>query len=166
MTMFAVPLSIFVAYLTTRYSIPKMLIFTDIICLTSVAIMVAYAKHAGETIFTVAYFIGETLDGSNFIFTSTMMFSRLKAESRGAILSINSVFGSSAAILLLWMQAEVQGRWGTDFGSGAQEVFANYWKTLFVYWLLLVIYVIFSKDKGSKKESDEDTTKDTSLELR
>jgi len=164
MTLVAVPLSWFVAYLTTKFNVPKMLIFTDIFCLINLWIMIKYAKQAGSWQFATAYFIGETLDGSNFIFTATMMMSKLKAESRGAIMSINSVAGSFGAIFLLWMQAEVQKRNGDNFGSGAEEVFTNYWMTLFGYWLLVIIYVIFSKE-GSKKES-EDSTKDDSLELK
>jgi len=48
-----------------------------------------------------------------------MMIARLLPESRGAIMSFNSLMGSVGAIILLWMQAEVQERHGEDFGSGA-----------------------------------------------
>jgi len=95
-----------------------------------------------------------------------MMMSRLKPESRGAIFSFNSVAGSFGAIILLWMQAEVQGRHGDNFGTGAQEVFTNYWKTLFAYWILVITYVIFSKDTGKVGLGSSVSTKDNSLELK
>ena len=71
-------------------------------------------------------------------------------------MSFNSVMGSFGAILLLWMQAEVQERHGEDFGSGAQEVFTKYWYTLFGFWVLVVIYCIFTKDTGPTKARKAD----------
>jgi len=131
--------------------------------------MITYAQQASHWKFTTAYFIGESLDSSNFIFTATMMMSRLKSESRGAVLSVNAVTGSFAAILLLRIQADIQGRHGDNFGVGAKEVFTSFWYTLFAYFCLLLVYVAFSKDSKKEEEKDKvDSTRDNdnSLELR
>ena len=167
MTLAAVPGTWFFAYLSSNYNVPRMLIVTDILCLINLSIMIMYARQAGTWQFATAYFIGESIDSGNFIFTATLLYARMKPESRGAIMSVNSVSGSFGAILLLWMQAEVQGRHGDDFGSGAKEVFEKYWITLFGYWCLVVTYVIFSKDTGPiRRRGETPKATDKSLELQ
>lgn len=161
----AVPATILVAWLTTKFNTPRLLVISDFFCVVLYWLLIDYADKAAGWQFTIANLAVQTLDSSNFIFTTTMMMSKLKPESRGAILSLNMVSGSIGAILLMQMQSDVQAKYGEDYSAGAKEVYFNFFISLFVYWIILISYVS-SKALCGKSEENENGTKDNSLELR
>ena len=67
------------AWLTTKYNTAALLVFTDFIVLVGGTYMIQYTTEAGTWQFMVGYLISQLLDASNFVFTQTMMMSKLKA---------------------------------------------------------------------------------------
>jgi hypothetical protein len=74
----SIPIMILCASLTTKYESAKLLIVTDTIVVISGFYMTQFTQEAGSWHFLVGYIISQVLDATNFVFTQTMLMSKLK----------------------------------------------------------------------------------------
>ena len=102
--------------------------------------IVAYVEFAGVWQFTFGYIISLTLDTANFVITQTMIFSKMKPESRGLVQSITIIIVLIGVFIMLQTMAFLQGQHGNDYGAGGKAIFWFIYLITFVYWVLLSIY--------------------------
>ena len=103
--------------------------------------MIQYTQLAGSWQFTLGYLISQILDACNFIFTQTMLMQNLKAQSRGVVMSLNTMMWHLGVLSLLQTQVHVQNQYGTDYGKGGQVIYSIFFGVLGLYWVVLVVYV-------------------------
>jgi hypothetical protein len=87
----SIPLTVFMAWLTTKYKTEWILIISDFIVILGGVFMIIHTPQAGSWQFISSYLVSQIFDASNFVLTQTMMMSKLKDESRGVIMSFNNM---------------------------------------------------------------------------
>lgn len=88
----SIPFMIFVGWLCGKMNNAVLLIMCYIVTIASGFYMVAFTEEAGSSMnFTVGFLITQIMDSCNFVASQTLLQSMLLPDSRGAILSLNTM---------------------------------------------------------------------------
>jgi len=76
--------------------------------------------------FAISYLVVEIIDGCNFIITQTMIFKKMKADSRGTIIAIEAVMIATSIVvtsqIINGIQSSHEVKNGGDGGDGRINV--------------------------------------------
>ena len=74
----SIPVTIYMAHLTTKYSTATLLIYFSTLVVLSGTLMISSVKETDSWLFMIGYLISQTINSSNFVLSNTMLMSRLQ----------------------------------------------------------------------------------------
>ena len=137
---------IFVGWICGRASSAIVLICCYLITITSGFYMIHFTHEAGSNInFTIGFLITQIMDSCNFVASQTLLQERLLPDSRGVILSLNTIMFAVGSIVVFQMIEIIQDHYGKNLELGGRGVYMAVYIILSAYTSCLAIYLVFRR---------------------
>jgi len=109
--------------------------------------------------FAISYLVVEIIDGCNFIITQTMIFKKMKADSRGTIIAIEAVMIATSIVvtsqIINGIQSSHEVKNGGDGGDGSYQCYFTYFLILVCYWLWVLTYTAIDYCRGKNQDQNQ-----------
>jgi hypothetical protein len=118
--------------------------------LTTYVFIILYAEKADSVVFALAYISVITIDNSNFILTQTMIFRKMKPDSRGVIIAIEAVLVATFIVVGAQVIQGIQNSHASGQFDGSYECYVVFFIILVVYWFIVIIYTVINYNSEKK----------------